>query len=69
MSSNAAAIGDVVLACIDLRVLARTCVVVAALTYLAVDGDPEAFAEAVEQVTPFEGAQQVCRWLRALTAG
>lgn len=69
ISSNAAAIGDAALACVELRVLARACVVVAALTYLAVDGNPEAFAEVVEQVTPFEGAQQVCRWMRTLTAG
>ncbi|OLE26194.1 MAG: hypothetical protein AUG49_08700 [Catenulispora sp. 13_1_20CM_3_70_7] len=69
ISSNAAAIGDAAMACVDLRVLGRACVVIAALTYLAVDGNPEAFAEVVEQVTPFEGAQQVCRWMRALTAG
>jgi histidine ammonia-lyase len=69
MSSNAAAIGDAALAWSELRVLARACVVVAALTFLAVDGNPEAFAEIVERVTPFAGAQEVCRWMRSLIAG
>jgi histidine ammonia-lyase len=67
MSSNAAAIGDAALACTELQMLARACVVVAGLTYTAIDGNPEAFAEVVERVTPFEGARQVCRWMRSLT--
>ena len=52
MSSNAAAIGDAALACTELQMLARACVVVAGLTYTAIDGNPEAFAEVVERVTP-----------------
>jgi histidine ammonia-lyase len=68
MSSNAAAIGDAALACTELQALARACVVVAGLTYTAVDGNPEAFADVVEQVTPFHGARQVCRWMRSLTS-
>jgi len=68
MSSNAAVIGDAALACTELQALARACVVVAALTYTAIDGNPEAFAEVVEQVTPFDGARQVCRWMRSLTS-
>ena len=67
MSSNAAAIGDAALAGADLMELARANVVVAALTFAGVDGNREAFAEVVEQVTPFAGARQVCRWMRALT--
>ncbi len=67
MSSNAAAIGDAALACTELQMLARACVVVAGLTYTAIDGNPEAFAEVVERVTPFDGARQVCRWMRSLT--
>ena len=67
MSSNAAAIGDAALAGADLTELARANVVVAALTFAGVDGNREAFAEVVEQVTPFAGARQVCRWMRALT--
>ncbi|MEY9862841.1 histidine ammonia-lyase [Catenulispora sp. GAS73] len=69
ISSNAAAIGDAALACTDLQILARASVVIAALTYLAVDGNPEAFAPVVERVTPFEGARRVCGWMRSLTAG
>ena len=69
LSSNAAVIGDAALACADLTMLARACVVVAAMTCTATGGNPEAFADAVERVTPFEGARQVCRWMRLLTAG
>jgi histidine ammonia-lyase len=69
MSSNAAAIGDAALAGADLTELARASVVVAALTFTGVDGNREAFAELVERVTPFAGARQVCRWMRALTDG
>jgi histidine ammonia-lyase len=39
---------------------------VAALSFTAVDGNPEAFAPVVEQVTPFAGTQRVCRTLRRL---
>lgn len=66
MSSNAAAIADAALAHNDFAKLARAGAVIAALTLCAVDGNPEAFAEAVELVTPFEGSGQVCRWMRAL---
>jgi histidine ammonia-lyase len=69
MSSNAAAIGDAALAGAELMELARASVVVAALTFAGVDGNGEAFAELVERVTPFAGARQVCRWMRALTDG
>jgi histidine ammonia-lyase len=69
MSSNAAAIGDAALAGANLMELARATVVVAALTFAGVDGNREAFAEVVDRVTPFAGAQQVCRWMRSLTDG
>jgi histidine ammonia-lyase len=68
MSSNAAAIGDAALAVTDLLELAAATIVVAALTFAAVDGNHEAFDVVVERVTPFPGAQQVCRWMRVLTA-
>ena len=67
LSSNAATIGDAAHACVELQSLARAYVVVAALTFTAVEGNPEAFGEAVERVTPFDGAAQVCRWMRSLT--
>ena len=66
LSSNAAAIADAALACTRLTTLARATVSAGALTFTAVDGNPEAFAEVVEQATPFEGARQVCRWVRSL---
>jgi histidine ammonia-lyase len=69
MSSNAAAIGDAALATTDLTELAAANVVVAALTFAAVDGNREAFEVVVERATPFPGARQVCRWMRALTDG
>lgn len=69
LSSNAAALGDAALALVEIRKLARASLVVGALTFLAVDGNPEAFDPAVERATPFEGARQVCRSMRGLIAG
>jgi histidine ammonia-lyase len=66
LSSNAAAIGDAALAQTALRAMSSAALGVAALSFTAVDGNPEAFAEVVEQVTPFAGAQDVCRTLRRL---
>jgi histidine ammonia-lyase len=66
MSSNAATIADAALALDELQTLARAALVINALTFTAVDGNAEAFAPAVEQVTPFDGARRVCRALRAL---
>lgn len=69
ISSNAATIGDAALACVRLGELTRAYVVVAALTFLAIRGNPEAFAEIVDRVSPFEGSRRVTGWMRALTAG
>ncbi|MDQ1690825.1 MAG: histidine ammonia-lyase [Pseudonocardiales bacterium] len=66
LSSNAATLADAALGLDGLRRLAEAVVVVAALSFSAVDGNDEAFASAVEQVTPFEGARWVCRSVRAL---
>jgi histidine ammonia-lyase len=66
LSSNAAAIGDAALACADLDALSRAYVVVAALTFTAIDGNAEAFAETMSEVTPFPGAELVAAWMRAL---
>jgi histidine ammonia-lyase len=68
ISSNAATIGDAALALGELRHLAHAAVVIAALTFAAVDGNAEAFAEAVERVTPFAGAQWISKRMRALTS-
>jgi histidine ammonia-lyase len=66
LSSNAAAIGDAALAWADLDVLSRAYVVVAALTFTAVEGNVEAFAETMSEVTPFLGAELVAGWMRSL---
>lgn len=69
ISSNAAAIADAALALAELRRLADAALVVAALTFVGVDGNGEAFSEAVEHVTPFAGAQRVCATFRPLVDG
>jgi histidine ammonia-lyase len=69
MSSNAATLADAALATVDLTTLGRAALVTAALTFAAISGNPEAFAPAVDRVTPFAGAHQVTGWLRLLTAG
>jgi histidine ammonia-lyase len=66
LSSNAATIADAVLASVELRDLAEQSLTIAAAAYAGVNGNPEAFSSVVEQVTPFPGAQQVCRTMRAL---
>jgi histidine ammonia-lyase len=66
LSSNAAAIGDAALACTDLAVLARAYVVVAALTFTAISGNAEAFAETIGSATPFPGADRTAAWMRSL---
>jgi histidine ammonia-lyase len=66
MSSNAATIADAALALDELQVLAHASLVVSALTCIGVDGNPEAFAEIIERVTPFAGSRAVCQALRSL---
>ena len=68
ISSNAATIGDAALACVRLSELVRANVVVAALTFLAIRGNPEAFAEIVDRVSPFPGSRLVTAWMRGLIA-
>jgi histidine ammonia-lyase len=69
ISSNAATIGDAALACVRLRELVHAYVVVAALTFLAIRGNAEAFAEIVDRVSPFPGSRRVTGWMRELIAG
>ena len=68
ISSNAATIGDAALACVRLRELVGGYVVVAALTFVAIRGNAEAFAEIVDRVSPFPGSRRVTAWMRALVA-
>lgn len=67
LSSNAACLGDAALAVARLRRLAQASLVAAAMTFVAVRGNPEAFAPVVESVTPFPGTTTVCRALRSMT--
>lgn len=67
LSSNAAALADAALAVDSLVVSARAALVVAALTFHAVDGNAEAYSALVERVTPFAGAVASSAFLRLLT--
>jgi histidine ammonia-lyase len=66
LSSSAATIADSALAQQQLAMLTRAAVAVAAVTFTATGGNPEAFSPDVERVTPFGGTRQVCRWMREL---
>jgi histidine ammonia-lyase len=67
-SSNAATIGEAALACHDLGVLLRASTVIAGLSFLAVDGSTEAYAEAVQSARPYPGQLAVATRLRTLLA-
>ncbi len=66
MSSNAAVLADAALAVADLDRLSRSAVVIAAMDFAAVRGNPEAFSPAVEVATPFPGSRWVSRTMREL---
>ncbi|WP_375487780.1 aromatic amino acid lyase [uncultured Jatrophihabitans sp.] len=66
LSSNAATIADAALASIALRDLAHEALLIAATTFTGAGGNAEAYSVGVEEVTPFPGAQLVCRTLREL---
>lgn len=69
LSSNAATIADAAIALGRLHGLARAALPIAAATFVGASGNGEAFSRAVEDVTPFDGAQAVCRTMRRLIAG
>jgi histidine ammonia-lyase len=66
LSSNAATLADAALAAAALVDLTAGGIAVAATTFAAVDGQPEAFSTAVEQITPYAGVQEVCAAMRGL---
>jgi histidine ammonia-lyase len=68
LSSNAATIADAAIALGKLRSLSRAALTIAAATFVGSSGNGEAFSRAVEDVTPFDGSQAVCRIMRRLTA-
>lgn len=69
MSSNAATIGEAALACAELAELLDAALVVAALSFLCVNGSPEPFAAAVHAARPHPGQKAVAARMRALLAG
>lgn len=66
LSSNAATLGEAALGCDDLRRLAAAGLVVAALSFLAVEGNVEAYATAVLDAYPHPGAVAAGDAMRAL---
>ena len=68
LSSNAATLGEAALASYDLDRLAEAALVVAALSFVAVEGNTEAYAEAVLAGAPAPGAVEVARHLRELVS-
>ena len=68
ISSNAATLAQAVLAWHDLGVLLGASHVVAALSYLALGGSPEAFSHRVHVRRPFPGSLRCAAEMRALTS-
>ena len=68
MSSNAFAIAETGLHAASLHALARAADTVCALSFVALQGNPEAVSETAAAATPFRGAQEVARVLRELLA-
>jgi histidine ammonia-lyase len=66
MSSNAATLGDAVLAARELDRLLRASHVVAALSYVVLDGSPEAYATPVHEARPHPGQVRCAAELRRL---
>ncbi|HEV7173242.1 aromatic amino acid ammonia-lyase [Pedococcus sp.] len=68
MSSNAFAIAETGLHAASLHALARAADTVCALSFVALQGNPEALTGRAAAATPFRGAQEVARVLRELLA-
>lgn len=66
ISSNALTVTVAALACVDLDVLARASCVVAALSFAALQGSVEAYAEEVHRPRPLAGATTVAATMRRL---
>ncbi len=69
MSSNAATIGEAALACADLGELLDAATVIAALSFLAVNGSPESYRPGVHAARRYPGQQAVAARMRQLLAG
>lgn len=69
VSSNAATIGEAALACFEIVELLDAALVVAGLSFLALDGSAEAFAAAVHDARPHPGQRDTALRLRTLVGG
>jgi histidine ammonia-lyase len=69
ISSNAATVGESALTCDELRGLLQASLVVAALSFVAVDGSLEAYADAVHVSRPHRGQRVVAARMRELLTG
>lgn len=69
VSSNAATIGEAALACHEMTELLDATLVVAGLSFLALDGSAEAFAAAVHDARPHPGQRDTAQRLRTLVGG
>jgi histidine ammonia-lyase len=69
MSSNAATIGEAALACADLGELLAAATVIAALSFLAVNGSAEAYLPGVHAARRYPGQNAVAARMRQLLAG
>lgn len=69
VSSNAATIGEAALACFEMTELLDATLVVAGLSFLALDGSAEAFAAAVHEARPHPGQRDTALRLRTLVGG
>jgi histidine ammonia-lyase len=65
-SSNAATIAEAVLACLSIGRLLRASHAVTALSYIALDGSPEAYASVVHEARPHPGQVECAADLRRL---
>jgi histidine ammonia-lyase len=66
ISSNAATVGEAALTCLDLRRLLHAGLVVAAMSFVAVDGSPEPYAPAVHESRRHPGQIAVAATMREL---
>lgn len=66
MSSNASTLGEAVLACGELQQLLRASHAVAALSFLALGGSPEAYSSAVHAARPHPGQAMCASEMRRL---
>jgi histidine ammonia-lyase len=66
MSSNAATLAESVIACADLQALLRASHTVAALSFLALGGSPEAYAAVVHEARPHPGQAHCAAEMRRL---